>query len=103
MGKHTLGDEGGYVDRQGMDTLVWQLVDIGEEFILEMLLRLNSCPDSIKGKLGCPLTPWVDCAVVDDGLESLSIFALKHHLKLLPASLVAISFIGIDVKGFQVI
>ena len=36
------------------------------------------------------------------GLESLSIFALKHHLKLLPFCALVISFFGIDVGGFQV-
>ena len=31
------------------------------------------------------------------------VFALKHHFKLLPASVVVISFLSINVEGFQVI
>ena len=41
---------------QGMDTLVGELVDIGEELIPElpeMLFGLDCSTDSIKGKLGC--------------------------------------------------
>ena len=77
-----------------------------EEIILEMpemFLRLNSCSNSIKGKPRCPLTLQGDGSIVYGGLESLSVFTLKHHLKLLPASLVVISFLGINVKGLQVL
>ena len=31
-----MGDEGGYMDRQGMDTLIGELVDIIEKFVLKM-------------------------------------------------------------------
>ena len=30
------------------------------------------------------------------------IFTLKHHLKLLPASVAVVIFLGIDVEAFQV-
>ena len=43
-----------------------------------------------------------DGTIVDEGLESLLVFALKHHFKQLPASLV-IGFFSIDVEGLQVI
>ena len=89
-----------------MDTNIMELGDVGEEFIPErpeMLLRLNSCPHSIKGKLGHLLTICGDGTIVNEGLESLSIFTLEHHLKLLPACVAVISFISINVKGFQVI
>ena len=51
-GEHALGDEGGYVNGQGMDTLIRELVVFGEEVIPEvpeMLPRLYSCCDAIKG------------------------------------------------------
>ena len=40
---------------------------------------------------------------LNEGLESLSVFTLKHYFQLLPAYFVVISFFGINVKGFQVI
>ena len=89
-----------------MDTLIGGLLDIGGEFILEvpeMLLRLDSSTDSIKGKLGCPLTLQHGGPIVNEGLESFSIFALKHHLTPFPACVLVISFISINVKGFQVV
>ena len=87
-----------------MDTVIGVLVDIRVEFISEMpemLLGLDRCAYSIKGKLGCPLTLWGNGPIVNEGLLSLSIFALKHHFKLFPASAPVISFYGINVKGFQ--
>ena len=89
-----------------MDTLNRELVDIREEFIPEMpemLLGVDSSTNRIKGKLGCPLTFWGDGPIVDEEVKTLSIFALKHHFKLLQASALVISFIGVDVKGFQVV
>ena len=46
---------------------------------------------------------WGNGAIINEGLESLLVFTLRHHFKLLPASVVAISFLGNDVEGFQVI
>ena len=46
-----LGDKAGNAGGQGMDTLIGELVDIGEEFILEVLLvllRLDSCLNGIE-------------------------------------------------------
>ena len=68
-----------------------------------MLLRLDSCPDDIKGKLVCPLSLLGDGAIVYEGLDILLVLALEHHLKLLPVSVAVISFLGINVEGFQVI
>ena len=55
-------------------------MDIGEELILEvseMLLRLDTSINSIKGKLGHPLTLQGDGAIVYEGLESLPVLPLK--------------------------
>ena len=86
MGKLALGDKGGYFGGQNMDTLIRELADVREKLIPEvpeMLLRLNSCSSCIKGKPGHPLTFLGDSAIVYEGLECLSVFTLKHHLKLL--------------------
>ena len=59
MGKFVLGEKGMERGGQGMDTLIGELEDIREEFVPEvpeMLLRLDSSPNSIKGKLVYPLT-----------------------------------------------
>ena len=106
MDKLALGNEGAYVGRQGMDTLIGELADIREKLILEvpeMLLSFNSGAYSIKGILGHLLVLWGDGPIVGKGLVSLSIFTLKHHLQLLPAGMPVISLISIDVKDFQVI
>ena len=50
MWELALGDKGGNAGGQGIDTLTGELMDVGEEFILEvpeMLLRLDNCPDGI--------------------------------------------------------
>ena len=63
-------DESSNVVGQGMDTLIRELADVREELILEvpeMLLRLNSCHNSIIGELGCPLTLQGDGAIVYEG------------------------------------
>ena len=89
-----------------MDALIRKLADTGWELISEvpeMLLRFDSSASSIKGKLGHPLTLWNDGAIVYEGLESLPVFTLEHHLKVLPASAAVISFLSINVEGFQVI
>ena len=66
-----------------------------------MLLRLYCSTNGIKGKLGCLLTLWSDGPFLYEGLKSLSIFTLKHHAELLPASAVVISLLGINIEGFQ--
>ena len=104
MGELALGDEGGYTGGQGIVTLIRELVDVrGGVHPRNVPQTLNSCPNSIKGKLEHPLTPWGDNAIVDEGLQSLSILPLTHHLELLPASTAVTSFLSIDVEGFQVI
>ena len=88
---------------QGMDTFIMELVDVREEFILEMpemLLRLDSSANSIKGKPGCPLAFQDDGPIVNEGLESLSIFA---HFKLLLAIVPVVNFFSINVEGFQIV
>ena len=86
-----------------MDTLIGELADIGEKFIPEMLIGFDSSADGIKGFLGHLLVLQGDGPIVNEGLQSLSIFALKHHLQLLPACALVISLISVDVEGFQVI
>ena len=66
-----------------------------------MLLRLYYSPSGIKGKLGHLLLLLGDGPIVYEGLESLSIFALEHHVELLPAIVAIISLLGVNVKGFQ--
>ena len=68
-----------------------------------MLLGLYHSTDGIKGKLGCILTLLSDGHIVYEGLESLSIYALKHHVELLPAKAAVISPLNINVKGFPVV
>ena len=79
--------------------------DTGKKFvpeIPEMLLNFYSSANGIKGFTGllvlCRYGP-----IVSKGLESLSIFALEHHLQLLPVSVLVIRLISIDVESFQVI
>ena len=94
------------MDRQGMDMLDGELANTGKEFIPkmpEMLLGLYCSSNSIKGKLGHSLTPHSNGPIVDEGLESLLIFTLKHHLQLLSAHVPVISLISTNVKGFQVL
>ena len=103
MGEVALGDKGAYVGGQGMDTLIGELADIGEKLIPEMLLSFNSHVDSIKCFPGHHLVLLGDGSIVDKGLDSLSIFTLKHHFQLPPACVAVISLISIVVEGFQVI
>ena len=73
LGKLALGDEVGNMGGQGMDTLMRELADLGEEFIPkmpEMLLGLDNGTDSIKGKLGCPFTLQGNDPIVNEGLKS---------------------------------
>ena len=44
-----------------------------------------------------------DGVIIQESLEHLPSFVLKHHLELLPASLGVIRLIGVFVEGFQVI
>ena len=108
MREFALGDEGGYMDEQGMDTLIRDLADMGEKFIPEMPEMLlgfysYSCPNVIKGFAGCLLVLHSYGPIVNKGLESVSVFTLKHRLQLLQASVQVISLISIDVESFQVI
>ena len=55
-------------------------MDVREEFIPEvpeMLLRLDSSANSIKGEQECLLTLWGNGPIVSEGLESLPVFALE--------------------------
>ena len=88
-----------------MDTLIWELVDIGEKVILkmpEMLLGFNSYANSVKGIARHLLVFQGNGPIVDEGLQSL-IFTLRHHLQLMPACVPVISLISVDVEGFQVV
>ena len=69
----------------------------------EMLLNFDSCAYSIKGIMGHLLMLQGVGLIVSKGLESLSIFTLKHHLQLKPAHVLVFSHISVDVKGFQVV
>ena len=55
----------------------------------------------VSSNLGCLLTLQGDGPIAYEGLESLSIFALKHYAELLPASVAVVSLLGVDVEGFQ--
>ena len=106
VSEFTLGDEGTDMGRQGMDTLIRELADVRKEFIpkmSQMLFGLYCSTNSIKGKLEHPLTHQGNGPIVNEGLESLSIFTLEHHLQLLPACVAVVSLISIDVKGLQVV
>ena len=90
--------------RQGMDTLTGELEDVGERLILEMpemLISFYSSANGIKSFLGHLLVLWGHDPIVNEGLESLSIFTLKHHLQLLPACAPVISLISIGIKVFH--
>ena len=79
-----------------MDTLIRELADIAEKLIPkvpEILLGFNSCADSIKGIAGCLLVLQGDGPIVDKGLQSMSIFTLKHHVQLIPAHVPVIGLI----------
>ena len=66
-----------------------------------MLLRLYQSANGIKGKPGHLLTLNGNYPIVYEGLESLSIFTLKHHTELLSASVAVISLLSVNVEGFQ--
>ena len=106
MGELALGNEGVDVGRQVMATLIRELVDIGEKLIPkmpDMLLDFDSPADSIKGITVHLLMLQDDGPIVNKGLESLSIFTLKNHLQPMPAHVLIISLISIDVEGFQIV
>ena len=50
-----------------------------------------------------PLALQGDGPIVNEGLEGLPVFSLKHHFKLFPAGLVVISSLGINIEGLQVV
>ena len=54
MREFTLADKGGYAGRQGMDTLIRELADVREQFILEMPEMLISLYSSADGIMGFP-------------------------------------------------
>ena len=106
MREFTKGDEGRYMGRQDMDTLTGELADVREKFVPEMpemLISLYSSANGIKGLPGHLLVLQVHGPIVNEGLESLSIFSLKHDLQLLPACVPVVSLISINVEGFQVV
>ena len=69
----------------------------------EVVFRLDSACDGILHMLGCLLALWGDGTIVNEGLEGLPVFVLKHHFKLFPAGFMIISFFSIDLEGLQVI
>ena len=103
MRDFALGNKGGYTGGQGMDAIIGELPDIGKKFMPEMLLSFCSSADGIKGFLGHLPMLHTYGPIVNKGLESLSTFALEHHLQLLPDSALVISLISINVEGLQVI
>ena len=89
-----------------METLVGELADIGEKFILEMpemLISLYGSTNGIKGFPGHLLVLQGYVPIVVEGLKILSIFTLEYHLQLPPACAPVVSLISIDVEGFQVV
>ena len=81
-------------------------MDIKEKFIEEMpemLIGLYSCTSGIKVFPGHLLVLKGKGPIVGEGLESLSISTLEHHLQLLPGCAPVVSIININVKGFQVV
>ena len=106
MREFALDDEGGYMDRQGMDTLVRELADIGEKVypeMPEMLISFDSSVDGINGFPGHILVLWGNGPIVNERLESLSIFTLKHHLQLLQACVPVVSLISVNIECFWVV
>ena len=88
-----------------MDTLIRELVHIQEELILEVpdvVFGLYCGPSGTEHLLGHLLALWGNGAIVNEGLESLPVFAFKNF-QLLPASLAVISFFSIDVEGQQIV
>ena len=97
-------DKGHDVDVQGVDAFIKLLVHIQEELISEVpevVIRYDGHCSDIQYLPGCLLLLLGDGPFVNQGLESLPVVTLKHHLQLLLASLHGVSFFGIDVKGLQ--
>ena len=46
---------------------------------------------------------WGDGLVVQESLQGLAVFTLKHHIELFPASLGLIGLICVDNEGLQVV
>ena len=67
----------------------------------EVVFRLDGHCNSVQYLLGCLLLLFSDGPIVSLGLWSVPVFALKHHLQLLPASIFGGQLFGIDVKGLQ--
>ena len=53
--------------------------------------------------LGHLLASQSDGTTVNEGLEGLPVFALKHHFELFPASFVVIDLFDVNVNGLQVV
>ena len=87
-----------------MNSFIWLLSYIPQEFISEVpkvFSGLHCSCNGIKDLPGGLLVLWADGANLNEGLYGLSIFTLKHHLKLFPAFLGGVLCICINVKGFQ--
>ena len=84
--------------------LIRPLVHIWEELVLEVpevVFRFDGSCYGILYLLGGLLVLLGNGAIVNQNLQGLLVFALKHHFQLLPASLHGVSFFGIDVEGLQ--
>ena len=68
-----------------------------------MVFGLDGGPSDIQHLSGHLLALQIDDTIVNEGLKSLNIFALGHHFKLFPGSLVVTGFFGINVEGLQVV
>ena len=100
VGKPALGDEVGNALRQYMHSLTGLLPNVRDKFIPmdpKMLIGLYYSSDGIKGSPGLLHIFWHCGTVVNKGLESLSIFILKHELELLPTLVVVISMVRLNV------
>ena len=74
LGEFALADEVTDAQGQCIYTLIWKLLNIGDQFFPEgqaVLLRLNSCPDSIYSLPGCLHALLCYGTIVYKGLESL--------------------------------
>ena len=74
----------------------WQTLERSSSDLIVVPMASSTSP-------GYSLTLWGNDTIVNEGMESLLGLALKHHFKLFPPCFAFVSFLGIDVEGFQVI
>ena len=69
----------------------------------EMVFGLHNSGNGIYHTPGGLLVFRGDGLIVQECLEGLLVFALKHHFELFPTSLGLIGLLCINVEGFQVV